>query len=268
MTLVALTVRLVHWHAAEAAARADELAGAGLEVDHRVPEGPALLAQLEHQKPDAVVISLDRLPAQGRDLGVALRVRSRTRAIPLVFAGGAAEKVERVRAVLPDAEFTDWKQVAEVVRRVAQSPTAEVVVPDGVFAAYAGRPLIQKLGIREGTVIGMLGAPDDIRTILGPLPAGARLEDGLGSRRDVVLCFVRSATELAERLESVACRLGWTTLWIAWPKKRSALASDLDQQRVRRDGMAAGLVDSKICSVNDTWSGLRFTRRRDTGGSG
>lgn len=258
-------VRLVHWHAAEAAARAAQLIAAGFEVDDRVPEGRAFTTELERSRSAVLVISLDRLPAQGRDLGVAVRVRSGTRRTPLVFAGGEPEKVDRVRSVLPDAEFTEWRELAAVVRRVAAAPPREPIVPNGVFAAYAGRPLSQKLGVREETAVGLIDAPDDIPTILGPLPAGARLEDGTGLGCDLALWFVRSSAQLAERIATMARELDRTTLWIAWPKKGSRLETDLDQQQVRRRGLAAGLVDSKICAIDETWSALRFTRRRRTG---
>lgn len=258
-------VRLVHWHVTEAAARAEPLIAAGFEVDHRVPEGPAFTTELERSSPAVLVISLDRLPAQGRDLGVAVRVRSGTRRTRLVFAGGKPDKVERVRSVLPDAEFAEWRELVGVVRRVTEAPSGETVVPNGVFAAYAGRPLSQKLGIREGAVVSLIDAPDDIRAILGPLPAGARLEDGTGLGCDLALWFVRSSAQLAERIAAMASELDRNTVWIAWPKKGSRLETDLDQRQVRRRGLAAGLVDSKICAIDETWSALRFTRRRRTG---
>jgi hypothetical protein len=262
MTAAALKIRLVHWQAAEAAERAEALVAAGLEVDYRVPQVPAFLAELECLKPAAVVVSLDRLPSRGRDLGVAIRLRSGTRAIPLVFVGGPPEKAAQVRDLLSDAEFTGWQDVVEVVQCVAKAPPLNPVVPAGVFAAYAGRPLSGKLGIREGTVVGVVDAPEDISTILARMPDGARVVDGDGLDRDIILWFVLSSVDLEARLVSVAEDLGRKVLWIAWPKKGSPLESDLTQQRVRRRGLDIGLVDSKICALDETWSGLRFTRRR------
>ena len=98
--------------------------------------------------------------------------------------------------------------------------------------------------------------------ILGELPSGARLVDQQDARGDLVIWFVRSCAELEERIPNMALQLEHGSMWIAWPKKASGVTSDLSQQRVRETGLAAGLVDYKICSIDEIWSGLLFTRRK------
>jgi len=135
------------------------------------------------------------------------------------------------------------------------------VVPRSVLDAYSGAPLLKKLGIKEGSVVALVGAPPGFRKTLGPLPAAVRLRPRPNRSSTLVLWFARSRREVEGKARSLAARSGVAPLWVLWPKKASGIRSDLTQQVVRRACMARGLVDYKICSVDDTWSGLLFRRR-------
>jgi hypothetical protein len=128
-------------------------------------------------------------------------------------------------------------------------------------SGYSGTPLPKKLGIKEGTTVSLVGAPDGFgfQQTLGGLPEGARLRRGRTAGADLVLWFVGTRREFDRGLERQA---QLDVLWIVWPKKTSALAGDLTQNVVRAAGLAAGLVDYKVCAVDETWSGLLFRRRR------
>src|SRR5688572_27413238 len=108
---------LVHWNAAEARERRDRLAALGHEVTAAPPDGLAALRAIEAHRPDAVVIDLSRLPSHGREVALALRERKSTRTVPLVFLEGPAEKVARLRALLPDATFATWRGARGAVAR-------------------------------------------------------------------------------------------------------------------------------------------------------
>jgi hypothetical protein len=258
-------IRLIHWNAAEAAERAEALRAAGYEVDDRTLDG-AGLRRLRDDPPDAVVIDLDRRPSQGRDLGLTMRKYVATRYVPLVFAGGAPDKVDGIRPFLPDAVYTAWPGLHAALERAIAHPPADPVVPGSVFDVYAGTPLSKKLGIGEGSTVALLGAPEGFEAVLGELPAGAALlrrssEPG-EEPRDVTLWFVRSRQELEARIGEMGDAAEGGGLWIVWPKKSSKLAGDLSQPIVRQAGLASGLVDFKVCSVDATWTGLRFSRRK------
>jgi hypothetical protein len=105
-------IRLVYWNAAEAQERAARLQAAGYEVDFD-PLTPAALRALGQDSPGAVVIDLSRLPSQGRDVGLDLRLYKSTRLIPLVFIEGDPDKTSRIRELLPDASYTTWDQTAQ-----------------------------------------------------------------------------------------------------------------------------------------------------------
>ena len=131
-------------------------------------------------------------------------------------------------------------------------------------AGYSGTPLPKKLGIRPGSRLLLCDAPSGFEATLGDLPEGVQLRRDLrGSEPfDVILLFARDAAALARRLEPCRARLAETGgLWLAWPKKASGLATDLSDGAVRAVGLATGLVDNKVCAVDDTWSGLRFVVR-------
>jgi hypothetical protein len=256
-----MRVRLIHWNAAEARERAVRLRAIGYNVDEE-PLDAAGLRRLRADPPDAIVIDLSRMPSQGRDLGLNVRKYKATRKLPLVFVGGALEKVAQVRNVLPDAVYTTWGQIDHALEGAIAHPLSDPVVPRSVFDVYAGRPLAAKLGIKPHAVVALVDAPPGFEKTLGVLPEGVVLRQQGGEHCDLALWFVRSQEDLERGLAGMAAPAGQGRLWIAWPKKASGVASDLSQTVVRQAGLAAGLVDYKICSIDETWSGLCFTVRR------
>jgi CheY-like chemotaxis protein len=262
-------VLVIHWNAAEAAARAERLRGEGLEAscftDQR--DGAGFRA-LRENPPNAVVIDLARIPSHGQAVGIALREQKATRTVPLVFIEGDPEKTARVRGLLPDAVFTTWPRIGAALRRAlrgAAAPKDTPPVVPGTFAGYSGTPLPRKLRIREGSVVALVHAPEGFEAKLAPLPEGARVERRLGNA-DVTLAFVKSVAALGRELPGLAREMqAGRTLWLIWPKKTSPLAGDLGQAKVREMGLEIGLVDYKVCAVDETWSGLAFAVRRKKG---
>ena len=130
------------------------------------------------------------------------------------------------------------------------------------MAGYSGTPLPKKLCIREGARVALVNAPADFEAVLGALPAGAEFVPPSRKGLDVVLLFARSRAELARRFETLAARVVPDgSLWVAWPKKASGVVTDLGEPYVRQHGLDVGLVDVKVCAVDETWSGLRFVYR-------
>jgi hypothetical protein len=163
--------------------------------------------------------------------------------------------------LLPDAVFTTWTGVAEAVRQAVSRPPAAPLVP-GVFAAYSGAPLLKKLRIGAGAAVALLNAPEGFEGKLAPLPEGARFVKTLRAAA-VTLLFVTSAGELERRIVALARQMReGQTLWVVWPKKVAGRMADIGQLEVRRVGLAAGIVDYKICAIDDIWSGLAFAVRR------
>jgi hypothetical protein len=130
-------------------------------------------------------------------------------------------------------------------------------------AGYSGTPLPQKLGIGEGAQVALVRAPEGFAEALQPLlPSGVRVRSRLSGVLDVVLFFVTRRSELERRFGPMARALQPAGgLWIAWPKKTAGVATDLSENVVREIGLDQGLVDNKVCAVDDVWSGLRFVYR-------
>ena len=255
-------VRLIHWNADEAKQRAKILRAAGYEVIHKLQDGPELLRDLRTKPLTAVVIDLSRLPSHGRDVGLAVRQSKATRHVPIVFVGGEPEKLARVKSLLPDAAFTSWNKIRSALKQAIAHPPENPVRPDSLLAGYSGTPLPKKLGIKEDSVVGLAGAPEGFSKTLGTLPAGAKLQELRREPCNIILWFVRSRKEMQQGIKEMATRTGTGRLWIIWPKKASGVKSDVAENDVRAIGMAAGLVDFKVCAVDATWSGLAFTLRK------
>jgi hypothetical protein len=190
-----------------------------------------------------------------------LRMRKSTRGIPLLFVGGKAEKVDAIRELLPDADYVEWREAVPAIKAAIRRGVKDPVVPESAFAGYAGKPLAEKLGLKPGFVVSTVGAPADFAATLGRLPRGASVAQGTTRDASLTIWFTRSVESLAGDLPSIVAASKLAPVWIAWPKKASALAGDLTQQAVREVGLAQGMVDYKICSIDKDWSALLFKWR-------
>jgi hypothetical protein len=130
------------------------------------------------------------------------------------------------------------------------------------MAGYSGTPLSKKLGIKEDFTVGVVSAPKSFVKDLGKLPAGSKIVRNLTDSLDVIILFAQAASGLEDRFAVTAEKLTVNgSLWIAWPKKSSGVKTDLSFDVVQRIGLRCGLVDVKICAIDETWSGLKFVYR-------
>jgi hypothetical protein len=137
------------------------------------------------------------------------------------------------------------------------------------MAGYSGTPLVKKIGIKPNHKLLFRNAPATFAKHLGKLPEGAAQSNGKTSV-DVAVLFTNSRSELEQDFASVAARIASNgMLWVGWPKKKnqkkkaatSGVATDLNENVVREVGLARGMVDVKVCAIDDTWSGLKFVYR-------
>jgi hypothetical protein len=131
-------------------------------------------------------------------------------------------------------------------------------------AGYSGTPLPKKLGIAEGSRVALVAAPKGFEQELEPLPPVARLSRRLGKGVDVIVFFTTTRIDLERRFRELAGALDPAGgLWIAWPKRSSGVETDLTEDQIRDVGLPTGLVDNKVCAIDETWSGLRFVIRKE-----
>ncbi|HEV7554239.1 MAG TPA: DUF3052 family protein [Kofleriaceae bacterium] len=132
------------------------------------------------------------------------------------------------------------------------------------MVGYSGTPLPQKLGIKEGHRVAFIGAPEGFAATLGALPTGVTSQARLAGKAtlDVIVVFVNKRTDLVAKLAAVRPRMAQAGgLWIAWPKKSSGVATDITEHTIREVALPTGLVDNKVCAIDETWSGLRLVIR-------
>ena len=131
-------------------------------------------------------------------------------------------------------------------------------------AGYSGTPLPKKLGIKEGSRLFVLREPEGFRETLGGLPQGVQVNTRLGRDADVIVAFFERRSDLEGRLANLLGALDVDGgLWIAWPKRASGVATDITEDTLRELGLPLGLVDNKVCAIDETWSGLRLVFRRE-----
>jgi hypothetical protein len=131
------------------------------------------------------------------------------------------------------------------------------------MAGYSGTPLVKKLGFKEGFRTALVNPPKGFQKELAPLPNNVSISIGtLTKPLDLIILFADSQKMLKTEFPRLARKLMENgMLWIAWPKKASGISTDLSDSSVRDIGLAAGLVDVKVCAINDVWSGLKFVYR-------
>ena len=130
------------------------------------------------------------------------------------------------------------------------------------MAGYSTTPLTKKLGIKPGAVVAFLAAPPGFEDQLGPLPDDVQVRTHARGKVDVIVFFATRERELARRFPGMARALQPNGgLWVAWPKKTSCVATDLTFDPVQQVGLDYGLVDNKVCAIDDRWSALRFVYR-------
>jgi hypothetical protein len=129
-------------------------------------------------------------------------------------------------------------------------------------AGYSGTPLPQKLGIKPHFKVAFFELPAEVKTSLNKELSNCQLVKGSQQQLDFAMIFITSQSEMKQQFPTFARRLTPAgILWVSWPKKTSGITTDLNENDVRRIGLEAGLVDVKVCAVNEVWSGLKFVIR-------
>jgi len=132
------------------------------------------------------------------------------------------------------------------------------------MAGYSGTPLAQKLGIKEGCKIHLSDAPANYLKLVSPLPPGVKVVRSISSDTDIVHLFSMSRSQLAKALRAALAKLKQDgTIWVSWPKKASKVPTDITEDTIREVALPLGLVDIKVCAVDEVWSGLKLVIRRE-----
>ena len=252
-------VRIVHWKPAEAEGLVEACRKCGGEVEYDAVDFSTLSKTIRDRPPDVLVFDLTYRPSHSREGAAYLRRTRYARMIPFIFVDGEPEKVEAVRALLPDALFVNRRQLCSAIKRACSRKGFEPVLPPTMEERYAGRTVAQKLGIKEGTTVGLLDPPRNYAAVLGQLPADAELLEDPESAQTITLWFVTDPIAYRASVRRIRSMAGKTKLWVIW---RKGMKDGLTDKLVRAFANEVDLVDYKICALHEQWSGMAFAARK------
>ena len=252
-----MRIRLIHWNASEAAAVIGLLEAAGHSVGHTGSIGSGIMKYLRADPPDAMVIDLTRQPSHGREIAVAVRTSKTIKHLPILFVDGDPEKVAAIRKVIPDGIFTTRSRLAAALKRAR--PVKDPVRPTPMRERFGNRTSAQKLGISAGMRVAVIDPPPDFERAIGVLPEGAALEENPREALRLTLWFTHHPDSVLARVKWMRSVAERSRLWILWRKNKG---DGLDGGFIRAVGIEAGLVDYKICSVNEVWSAMAFAVKK------
>jgi hypothetical protein len=129
---------------------------------------------------------------------------------------------------------------------------------------YSGTPLARKLGIKPGMILHVVNAPGDYVALVDPFPADVVISPTAGHELDLVHVFTKSRSELRASLKTFQTKIKQSgIIWVSWPKKSSGIPSEVTEDTIREIALPLGLVDVKVCAVDETWSGLKLVIRKE-----
>ena len=133
-----------------------------------------------------------------------------------------------------------------------------------ILAGYSGTPLSKKLGIKPGSKVLLIDAPPGLEEVLAPLPEAVEFVSRLSETTDLVQFFSTKKPRLMARLPLIRKKMrADATVWVCWPKKSSGVQSDITEDIVREIALPLGLVDVKVCAIDNVWSGLKLVLRKE-----
>jgi hypothetical protein len=253
-------VRLFHWRADEAKPLIASLRAGGFTVDYPGDKANGDWRSLRQNPPLAAVIDLTRLPSHGRYVAAEMRASKSLRFIPIVFVDGDPGKVDAIRKQIPDAVYTSGSRLTAALKRV--KPPADPVIPPRMLNR-TDRTAAEKLGIKAGARVALIDPPADYMRVLGRLPKDVSLEEEAEETVPLTLWFVHEPDSYLSGLAAIRKRALTSRIWIVYRKQQARQQpSGLTQGLIREAALAVGLVDYKVCSVNEAWTGLLFTRKK------
>ncbi len=251
-------VYVLHTKEEEAQPLLRALQSAGHQVEYQQKASRDTVQKVRAEPPDAFVIDLSRAPSHGINYAIYFRGAKPTRHIPFVFVDGETEKVEKAKKLLPDSVFATKAKAAAAVKKALASPQ-QAVVKGGYMQQWAHRSTAEKLGIKEGARVAVFEAPRDYLRVFGKLPPDVALEEDPEEILPLSVWFVRDAESYAATLRQKRSLATRSKLWIAWPKGQRG---GVTQYTIRETALAFGLVDYKICSMNEAWSAMALAIKK------
>jgi hypothetical protein len=192
-------------------------------------------------------------------MAVWIRNRKSSRHLPIVFVDGEPEKVARVREVLPDAIYATCSTLGRALKAASKNRLSNPVIPPSAMERFQAKTAAQKLGIAAHSAVAVFDPPRDYSSVLGQMPEGVEFLEDPETPQKVTLWFIRDAESMIAAVRRMRALASGTKLWVLWPK---AQPNRFREGSIRELAIDNGLVDYKICSVNQQWSGILFARKK------
>ena len=257
-----MKIKLIHWDKDLCEEKIRLLKSIGHQVGSESKLDKETFKRIKEYPPDVFLIDLTRLPSHGKEIAVGLRQIKSTRNIPIIFTEGEKEKIEKIRELLPDAIYSSWKNIRSALKKASEQRNVEKVIPLSMMERYSNSSLVKKLGIKENSKVALINPPKNFKETLGNLPENVKLIKAMKQGIDIIIWFTRSRKEFDLDFFNVLKYVDKNRLWIATIKKSSGIFTDINQNIVRNICLINGLVDFKVCAIDDTWSGLLLTKRK------
>lgn len=132
------------------------------------------------------------------------------------------------------------------------------------MAGYSATPLAKKLGFKDGFRVRTTGAPANYLKLISPTPKDVRISNRISQEIDIWHFFTKSFSEVESRLPIMMSAIRSNgAIWVSWPKKSSGVPSSVTEDSIRKVALPLGLVDIKVCAVDETWSALKLVIRKE-----
>ena len=254
-------IRLIHWNPAEAQERATRLPDDEFDVDH-APLNPPACEPYAPTHPTPYSSTLAACPPTAATSAYPCARPRPPVGFPSSLSTATPPRLRACASCCPTPSIPTGPTSSPPCATPSPTRPPSPSCSSPAWPATPVRPCRANSGIKPGYAIALPGEPDDFEATLGDLPDPVTLRRRVQGRCDLIVWFVGSRRQLRQRVQRYGARAGPGGLWICWPKKASGVKTDLSERVVRETGLANGLVDYKIAAIDQTWSGLRFTRRK------
>ncbi len=245
-----------------------EIPTSGKQKDYQVTtlffKGPESLNFITGERPSAIIFNLAKRPSTCRDLAIYIRKRKNLRMIPFLFIDGEEEKTEKIRDLFPEDYFCGKDDLNSIIIKILAEPGRLFPQPESLFSGYSGKSALEKLDIRKNENICLIDVDESFYSLFEENVENYNIGSRITRETKLTLIYLKEENNVAPFLRYyLENSRDDSSLWLCWPKKKGKIKTNLTQKFIRDTALGFGLVDYKICSINNNWSGMKFTRKKN-----
>ncbi len=226
-------------------------------------KGPESLNFIIEEHPSAIIFNLAKRPSTCRDLAIYIRKRKNLRMIPFLFVEGEEEKIKKIKSLFPEDYFCGKDDLNSIIIKILAEPARLFPQPESLFSGYSGRSALEKLDIRRNENICLINVDESFYSIFEENVESYNFGSRITRETKLTLIYLQEEKNVAPFLRYFLDNSrDDSSLWLCWPKKKDKIKTTLSQKFIRDTALGFGLVDYKICSIDNNWSAMKFTRKK------